>query len=337
MTRPIRVRKPVFHLLSISLAAFLVWLSLRGVDLAEFVDRIRSANYGWILPVIGVTLLSHWIRAYRWHALVEAIPENSTSRISVFDLFGSVMIGYMVNYALPRVGEIARCTYLSARQKISLPALLGTVAVERIADTLVLGFGLLITGLLLRERLQSFWEELSLPELPWEWIIVGSSVIALISYLGLRSKRTAPLRIKFRSLIAKFIGGFNTVYHTPQRWRLIWTTAVMWLMYGLMAYIPLLIFDLQETRALFYWDGLVIMFIGILGILAPTPGGAGSFHIITTLTLTSVYGIDQEGAVAYAVFVHGAQLILYLFVGALILIFRPSHPTTRNGSSQNPS
>ena len=94
----------------------------------------------------------------------------------------------------------------------------------------------------------------------------------------------------------------------------------MWLMYGLMAYIPLLMFDLHTTAALSYWDGLAIMFIGVLGILVPTPGGLGSFHYITTLTLTSVYSITDSDAAAYAFFVHGAQLILYLAIGGIILL-----------------
>ena len=100
----------------------------------------------------------------------------------------------------------------------------------------------------------------------------------------------------------------------------------MWLTYGLMAYIPILMFDLQSSVNLSYWDGLAIMFIGVLGILVPTPGGAGSFHYITVLTLTAVYGIAQSDAGAYAVFVHGAQLLLYLGIGALVLVWKPSGP-----------
>ena len=111
MTYPIRLRTLALRLLSILVAVFLIWLSLRGVDFADFVEAMRSARYIWITPVIVATLFSHWIRAYRWQVLVAAIPNDSSSRISTSELFASVMIGYMVNYALPRVGEIARCTH----------------------------------------------------------------------------------------------------------------------------------------------------------------------------------------------------------------------------------
>ena len=326
MRYPIRLRTLALRLLSIFVAVFLIWLSLRGVDFAALVEAMRSAHYVWIVPVVGATLFSHWIRAYRWQVLVAAIPNDSNSRIPTLELFASVMIGYMVNYALPRVGEVARCTHLSTRHHLSFPALLGTVAVERIADTLILGLGLIITALLLRGQLQTMFELVTLPQLPWGWIGVCCLIFAIVIYFGLHSNAASPLRSRLSTLITAFVDGLKTIFRTPKRWRLVWTTALMWLTYGLMAYIPILMFDLQSPGSLSYWDGLAIMFIGVLGILVPTPGGAGSFHFITVLTLTAVYGIAQPDAAAYAVFVHGAQLLLYLAIGALVLVWKPSGP-----------
>ncbi len=320
MTRPIHVRNILFRLLSILLAAVLIWLALRDVELEVFLKSLRTAHYEWILPLIGVTLLSHWVRAYRWQALVSSIPENAPHQIRVLNLFESIMVGYMINYALPRVGEIARCTHLSTRQKLSFPAVLGTVVIERIADTLTLVLGLTVTVFLLWERIQLILENLSFPQLPWTWIIVGILILAISIYFVLNGQAAKPLRTRLQALVSGFLSGLRTIRQTTERWRLIWTTIIMWLLYGLMAYVPLLMFDLHSTVSLSYWDGLAIMFIGVLGILVPTPGGAGSFHFITILTLTAVYGISQTGAAAYAVFIHGAQLILYLMVGALILL-----------------
>ena len=206
------------------------------------------------------------------------------------------------------------------QKEIPILCSIGTVAIERIADLLVLGFGLLITLVFVRERLQSLFELLSLRQLPWVWIAVGCLMIAITIYIGLHLKFTASLRNRLSAVITQFASGIKTVYRTPKRWQLVWTTVIMWLMYGFMAYIPLVMFDLHTTAALSYWDGLAIMFIGVLGILVPTPGGVGSFHFITILTLTSVYGIARPDAAAYAVFVHGAQLILYLAIGGVILL-----------------
>ena len=328
MTFPIRLRTLALRLLSILVAVFLIWLSLRDVVFADFVEAMRSAHYIWIIPVVVATLFSHWIRAYRWQVLVAAIPNDSSSRIPTTELFASVMIGYMVNYALPRVGEVARCTHLSSRHVLSFPAVFGTVAIERVADILVLGLGLIITALFLRGRLQSVFELVAWPQLPWLWIGICCLILAIVIYFGLRSSAVAPLRTRLLSLITAFVDGLKTIVRAPERWRLVWTTAVMWLTYGLMAYIPILMFDLHSSDSLSYWDGLAIMFIGVLGMVVPTPGGAGTFHYITVLTLTAVYGIVQSDAAAYAVFVHGAQLFLYLTVGALVLVWKPSGPSS---------
>ena len=327
MTYPIRLRTLALRLLSVLVAVFLIWLSLRGVDFADFVEAMRAAHYIWIVPVVGATLFSHWIRAYRWQVLVKALPNDSSSRIPTSELFASVMIGYMVNYALPRVGEVARCTHLSTRHRMSFPALLGTVAIERVADVLVLGLGLIVTALFLRGRLQSMFELVEWPQFPWVWIGICCLILAIVIYFGLRSNAASSLRTRLLSLITAFVDGLKTIVRTPERWRLVWTTALMWLTYGLMAYIPFLMFDLQSSDGLSYWDGLAIMFIGVLGMVVPTPGGAGTFHYITVLTLTVVYGITHSDAGAYAVFVHGAQLLLYLASGALVLFWKPSGPS----------
>ncbi len=227
------------------------------------------------------------------------------------------MIGYMANYVLPRAGEIARCTYVSAKHKTSFSALFGTVAVERIIDIFVLGLGLLLTASLLRERFQVISNELSIPSIPWLLIVSGSLVTSIAVYFGFQFKSSSAMRERLLGWFRKFIDGLKTIYQTPLRRRLIWTTLLIWLLYALMAYIPLLMFELDG--GLSYWDAIAIMFIGALGIAVPTPGGAGSFHFLTILTLTGLYGIDQSGASAYAVFVHGSQLILYLTAGGLIL------------------
>lgn len=320
MIRTIRTRKIVFHTASISLAVLLIWLSLRGINFAEFWESMRVGNYFWIAPLLFITLISHLIRAVRWHALVSAIDDEASSKIPILHLFAALMIGNMVNYVLPRAGEIARCTYLSANHKASFSSLLGTVTVERILDIVVLGLGLLITVSFLRERFQVISDELSIPDLPWLLIAIGCLLIAIVIYTWLRLKPSSGMRIHLISWLKKFIVGLKTIYQTHLRSRIIWTTIIMWFLYALMAYIPLLMFKLGGSGMLSYWDAMAIMFIGVLGIAVPTPGGAGSFHYLTILTLTALYGIEQSGATAYAVFVHGAQFVLYLSVGGLILL-----------------
>jgi len=313
-------RKIIFRTASIALAVLLIWLSLRGINFDEFWDSIRTGNYLWIPLLLAFTFISHLIRAIRWHALVTAINDKASSHIPISHLFASLMVGYMANYVLPRAGEIARCTYVSAKHKTSFSSLLGTVAVERIIDLFVLGIGLIVTVYILRERFDVISDVMLIPDVPWLWIAIGSLVIIVMVSGWFRLNPSSRMKIRLIVWLRKFTDGLKTIYQTRFRSRLIWTTVLMWLFYALMAYIPLVMFELEGVGALSYWDAMAIMFIGTLGIVVPTPGGAGSFHFLTILTLTALYGIDQSGATAYAVFVHGAQLILYLSIGGLILL-----------------
>ena len=131
-----------------------------------------------------------------------------------------------------------------------------------------------------------------------------------------------PLGSKLRPLAQTFWDGLTTGYRLEKRGLLVASTVAMWLLYGLMAYIPLIMFGLAVPFELSYWDGLAIMFIGVIGVAVPTPGGAGSFHYITSLALTAFYGIPDASAAAYVVFVHGAQLLLYLATGLLMLLLK---------------
>src|SRR5690606_10998050 len=137
-----RTRRALAQVGSFVLAGVLLYLALRGVDLGEVVVALRDADYTWLAPLVVIVVLSHVLRAIRWRALIEALPElerRAESRLpSIKEAFFSVMIGYMVNYAAPRLGEVARTANLSARSRISFSSLFGTVVVDRVLDVIVL-------------------------------------------------------------------------------------------------------------------------------------------------------------------------------------------------------
>ena len=330
-----RTGRGLFSILSILVAGLLIWLTLRGVDFSEFTSDLRNARYWWIIPVILITLLSHLVRAWRWRELLAGLQTSPAQRIPLFDAFAALMIGYMVNYILPRAGELVRSTHLAGRQQLPLSSVIGTVVTERIIDTLCLGVGIGISAFILRSHLDVVQTELIEPlvsvmhDLPiWE-LLIALAVLVAVLYFFRRIKWFRILAGKLRPLLRTFWDGVATGYRSGRRGVLVGSTMAMWFMYGLMAYIPLVMFDLVEPFDLSYWDGVAIMFIGVIGVAVPTPGGVGSFHIITVVALTALYGIPDASATAYAFFVHGAQLLLYLLTGLVMLLAK--------GAIRNPS
>src|SRR5208283_3144122 len=59
--------------------------------------------------------------------------------------FYAVMIGYFVNNAVPRLGEITRCGVLARHHKVPLNSVIGTVIAERAFDTITMLIILIIT------------------------------------------------------------------------------------------------------------------------------------------------------------------------------------------------
>jgi len=336
-----RTRRILAQLGSFALAGVLLYLALRGVDLDAVANALREADYRWIVPLGVITLLSHLLRAWRWQVLLEALPPKTADApppsISLKVAFYSVMIGYMVNYAAPRMGEVARTANLAAQHRLSFSGVFGTVVVERILDALVLLIGLVSAFFLLIEQsavLQDLFinpirEQLGrIPALALVGLLAGLILLILIlqrSFLRredsrlrqLWSRRVQPLWISFKD-------GLATVLRSPRRIALVGSTLGIWLCYLLMAYIPFQMFNFAGPYDLSLPDTWSIMMLGAVGVAIPSPGGIGSFHYITIQTLTVLFGVDHAGAASYAVFVHGGQMLLYIVVGFVCILLQGS-------------
>ncbi|HQO49327.1 MAG TPA: lysylphosphatidylglycerol synthase transmembrane domain-containing protein, partial [Bacteroidales bacterium] len=134
------ILKYVFFL---GLGVFLFWLSMRKLDFDEMIQEMSNADYLWAVIGLVLAIISHIFRSLRWNLLIRSMGYKT--RLST--TFYAVMIGYMANTAVPRMGEFMRCGVLSKKEKIPFNALFGTVISERLFDLLVL-FILLIAVVL---------------------------------------------------------------------------------------------------------------------------------------------------------------------------------------------
>ncbi|HYK57133.1 MAG TPA: lysylphosphatidylglycerol synthase transmembrane domain-containing protein [Flavisolibacter sp.] len=117
----------------LGLGILFVWLSIKNINGSQWEqikDALRRAKHWLIIPVIGFLLLSHYSRALRWKILMEPMGY----RPSTFNTFAAVMIGYLVNAGVPRLGEVVKCTLLSRYEKVRADRLVGTIVMERAVD-----------------------------------------------------------------------------------------------------------------------------------------------------------------------------------------------------------
>lgn len=334
------LRKRLFQLGTVVVAVGLLYLALRGIAFNEVVAVFREADYSWVPPLIGIALLSHVLRAWRWCFLLEALPERQAdaslpNRVSRKNAFYAVMVGYMVNSVTPRLGEIARAANLAKTERFKLSSVFGTVAAERVLDVLVLGLSVLsVIGLLWSEN--AFLHEALLDPLAERirqstvllviavMVLLGVLLAAYGVYRAQPGQRLFAFKKRIIPLWQAFYTGLLTVLQTPKRWHLIGLTLAIWTAYLFMAYVPLLIFNLNEPFQISITDAWVLMILGSVAYALPTPGSIGPYHAITTLSLVTLHGVSQEAAASYAIFVHEGQLILYVLVGFLCLVLQGS-------------
>ncbi|NJN50160.1 MAG: flippase-like domain-containing protein, partial [Polaribacter sp.] len=109
---------------------FLVWYSLSKISISTLVQYFKEANYFWIFLGLLFGILSHLSRAYRWKFMLKPLgyqPKFINSTLAV-------LIGYLVNLALPRAGEVSRAAVMANYEKIPFEKGFGTIVSERIAD-----------------------------------------------------------------------------------------------------------------------------------------------------------------------------------------------------------
>lgn len=281
------------------------------------------------MGALAFGFLSNIFRAMRWNMLIHPLGFKPKVR----NTFGGVMIGYMANLAIPRLGEVMRCAIVNRYEKVPVNKLLGTVVVERVIDVLTIFVLLLVVVLLEFEKMSDF-------SMQYVFSPMGRKLQAFIShsvlfyvvivaafagglflfwFLYTRFRRTRYF-IKLKYIIRGFLTGLKSVGQLKNRNLFLFYTFLIWLLYLMMSYICFFCFP--ATSHLGFVIALAVMVFGGFGWAAPVQGGFGTFHIIVTQTLV-LFGVAENDGLAYAILSHATQIFAMLFFGLIILILLP--------------
>jgi uncharacterized protein (TIRG00374 family) len=244
----------------------------------------------------------------------------------------SVMVGYLANYFVPRLGEVSRCGALSKAESIPFNKLFGTVIVERIIDVISLLICIILAAVLEYERLGNFFTEnifdpvvsrfqqlADSPLILTGLLIAAIGLIIAAAYFMRKSKKKEG-DSKVTKIIRGFIDGLRSVANLKRPWLFIFQSAFIWILYYLGVYVALFAFpftsDLGGGTALF------LLVAGGIGMSAPVQGGIGAYHLFVSQGLL-LYGVIKENGLAFATMLHGLQFILVIILGvaSFILLF----------------
>jgi hypothetical protein len=92
------------------------------------------------------------------------------------------------------------------------------------------------------------------------------------------------------------------------------------LLYGLNSYVGFFTIGLQNIKPVSYEMGWIVMSISAIGVVIPTPGGTGSYHVLATSALVLLFGFGHDISLAYAVLTHGISYFLFIFSAVLVYL-----------------
>jgi uncharacterized protein (TIRG00374 family) len=330
---PPRVRTALALVGSVALGAGLLWLALRGVDLGDLRRTLAGADWRWLMPIAVVAIASHALRAWRWTFLLDTLPDEQPDqpRPGFWLAFGSTLIGYLVNTAIPRGGEVARAGNLAARTSLGFPAVMGTVVVERVLDVLTLGLWLLTLPVLFGDRIAVIYRAAAegidaiVPGGTLVLLVLGAAGlvgVAAFIVLGARRRGNSAEEGRLHALLRGFREGLISLGRVHRPWALAFSTLGIWACYTLMSDLPLRMLGVTQRYGLNLIDAWGVMNVGAIGMALPAPGGTGSYHYAVVQALGLLCGVPETPAAAFALLGHGAQLVLFAVGGATALIIQ---------------
>ena len=308
-----------------AIGLLLLYFAFKDMDFQNLMQDFKSANYSWVLLSLVFALIAYISRAIRWNLIIEPLGYKPLFS----NTFYSLMIGYLANFAFPRLGEVTRCASLAKKENIPVDKLIGTVIVERAVDLLTLFILLLILIIFRFETFGGFFNEnifiplgikisstFSFSKFFWIGAILIMGIF-ISAYLIFRDELSEiGIVIKLKGLIKGVIEGLKTVYKMKKRGAFIFHSLFIWLNYWIMTWV--VVFALPSTSSLGIIDGLFLLVIGGLGMSAPVQGGIGAFHWVVSRGLTVVYGtISLEEGLVFATISHESQALLAITLGTL--------------------
>ena len=73
---------------------------------------------------------------------------------------------------------------------------------------------------------------------------------------------------------------------------------------------------MEATSHLTAIDGLTVLVLGSMGMVAPVPGGLGAYHFIVKATLFEIYKVPNEMAASWATLIHASQSLMLVILGS---------------------
>ena len=296
------------------LGGVLVWYSLRKISFSELAAYFINANYFWISLGVFFGILSHLSRAYRWKYMLEPMGYSLRFSNSIMAVFS----GYLINYTVPRAGEVSRATILTNYEGVPFEKGFGTIVAERVADVFVM---LLIIGFTLIWKFDIIYDFLigGLDLQNQLFILSPIALFLFYCFYQIIKKGNHSFLVRIRSFLSGFLEGIMSIFRMEHKWAFIAHTCFIWAMYILMFYVTS--FSIDSISQLPF-SAILIGFIAASFSVAATNGGIGAYPLAVYAAF-SIFNIEEVPSLAFGWIMWSSHTVMIVVMGGLSLVFLP--------------
>lgn len=304
----------------------LIWWSLHQIPPQEwdkFTKALAKSKFWLILPIFFILGLSHFIRALRWRLIMEPLGYKP----SIMNTFLAVLIGYLANLAIPRLGEVLKCTLLAKYEKVPAEKIVGTIVAERAFDVISLGIVFLLALTLQFNVIEAGWQQLQTGNSAAThsnnnlFIIIGIVaflvIVALILLFTLKHKFERIIN-PIKKIIKGIWEGVISATKLKKYNLFFFYSFSIWFLYLLATYIGL--YGTEGTASSFSTAISCLAYASIGMII--TPGGIGAYAYFMAKVL-ELNGIEYTIGLANGTLQWFSQVIIVIVLGGLALIMLP--------------
>lgn len=323
----------------LGLGVFLVWWSLHQIpddEWGKFKESLANAHYWLMIPVFIILCSSHILRALRWKILMEPMGYTPSFRNTFF----AVMIGYLANMAVPRLGEVLKCTILAKYEKVPAEKIVGTIVAERAFDVLCLGLIFALALILQFDVVTGSYqhvkslrpEHTDAPMAMWKIIAMAAAGLAVAVYVIylIATKKWRTLVGRIRTIVAGVWEGLITARKLKHKGAFFIYSASIWALYILGTYIGFYATD--GTTDLGFKEAVSCLAFASIGMIL-TPGGIGAYAFLLAKVLEQ-NGIPYPIGIANGTLQWFAQCIIVLVVGGVCMGLLPFYNKQKTNESR---
>lgn len=312
-------------------AAFQEQCRLDGIpsDQCSLADKLLqdfgTVNIWWILAVLMAFTVSNIFRAWRWQMLLEPMGY----KVGFGNSLMTILVSYLANLFIPRMGEVARAGSLARYEKVPMEKVMGTLVVDRLMDFICLGLVVGMAFLFEGDTVLAFLSQNKKADSggglwsnPLVWGLLAAMALVAVLMYGLR-KKLAEIALfrKVGTLLKGFLDGLRSVFKLKNPALFIAYSLGIWVMFYLQCLFNLKAFP---PTAQLGWSAAMMVFVfGTFGFVIPSPGGMGTFHALSIASL-ALYGISGSDGFSYAnIAFFSVQIFYNLVAGGISLILLP--------------